>query len=102
MDSLFTLYEADDKHQLIGWGPMPAHHMGGQAFELILEGDTHLSHDQLRAEWNLFFAQGHPNKHSNYIMNNPGGHVSYMTVLCEFLNEHRDGYRHFFTEEEVQ
>tara|TARA_Y100000004_G_scaffold193323_1_gene255617 strand:+ start:218 stop:505 length:288 start_codon:yes stop_codon:yes gene_type:complete len=89
----FTLYEADHKHQAIAWGPMTKDEVLAQAFELILESDTHLSDDQLRAEWNLYFPDEGSNLHKA-----TEGNWTFMTLLCNWLNEQREGYRYFFTE----
>lgn len=91
MNPLFTLYEADDTHRAIAWGPKTFDKVLTQAFELILEGDTHLSENQLYAEWALYYEQEKP----------PVQSVTYaMMLLCGWLNEQRVGYRHYFTEEE--
>ena len=95
MNPLFTLYEVDDKHQAIGWGPMPVHKAIDQAVELVLEGETHLSEDQLRVD---FLGQ---RKLDSFWMTGKGDSTEYMMQLCEWLNGQRGGYRHYFTEEEV-
>ena len=91
MNPLFTLYEADDKHLAIGWGPMTFDKVLPQAFELILESDTHLSDDQLRIEWALYYNREKPSVECA---------TTAMMLLCEWLNEQRSAFRHYFTEEE--
>lgn len=97
MNPLFTLYEADDKHLAIGWGPMTFDKVLTQAFELILEGDTHLSENQLHVEWALYYEREKPTSLAPISVECA---TTAMMLLCEWLNEQRGGYRHYFTEEE--
>jgi len=98
MSDRFTLYEADDKHLAIAWGPMTFDKVLAQAFELTLESDDCRYDDiQLRVEdthlsWALYYNR--ENKR-----NSESG-ITAMMLLCEWLNGQRGGYRHYFTAEE--
>ena len=94
MEPLFTLYEADDKHLAIAWGPMTIDKAIDQAVELVLEGETHLSEDQLKVD---FFGQ---KKLDSFWMTGIDDSTETMMQLCEWLNEQRGAYSHYFTEEE--
>ena len=100
MDPLFTLYEADDKHQAIAWGPMTIDKAIDQAVELVAEsyesaqpsvGPTYkfLQRD--------FFGK---KKLDSFWMTGKGDMTETMMQLCEWLNQQRGAYRHYFTEEE--
>lgn len=89
MSNRFTLYEADDTHRAIAWGPLTFDGVRSKAFELILEGDTDLSENQLHAEWALYYEREKP----------PVQSATYaMMLVCEWLNGQRGGYRYYFTE----
>tara|TARA_Y100000004_G_scaffold52547_1_gene58292 strand:+ start:151 stop:477 length:327 start_codon:yes stop_codon:yes gene_type:complete len=98
MDELFTLYEADDKHLAIAWGPMTWPKVLAQAIELILESDDHLGEpastvSKLKLEWVSYRARNLEKGDSIDCA------TTAMMLLCEWLNERRGAYSHYFTEE---